>query len=190
MIAIKSAAQLSLMRDAGRIAAEARALGGSLVREGVTTSHIDAKIRACILSHGAHPSFLGYAGFPASACISVNDQVIHGIPSPETVLKNGDIVKIDVGAFYKGYHGDCAATFAVGSVSDEARRLIEVTEDSFYKGIEQALPEHRIGDIGAAIEDLSAKTALPSCVISSVTVSVKSCTRTPRCRISASPDAV
>ena len=152
MIAIKSAAQLSLMRDAGRIAAEARALGGSLVREGVTTSHIDAKIRACILSHGAHPSFLGYAGFPASACISVNDQVLHGIPSPETVLKNGDIVKIDVGAFYKGYHGDCAATFAVGSVSDEARRLIEVTEDSFYKGIEQALPEHRIGDIGAAIE--------------------------------------
>ena len=82
----------------------------------------------------------------------MNDQVIHGIPSPETVLKNGDIVKIDVGAFYKGYHGDCAATFAVGSVSDEARRLIEVTEDSFYKGIEQALPEHRIGDIGAAIE--------------------------------------
>ena len=152
MIAIKSAAQLSLMRDAGRIAAEARALGGSLVREGVTTSHIDAKIRACILSHGAHPAVLGYAGFPASACISVNDQVIHGIPSPETVLKNGDIVKIDVGAFYKGYHGDCAATFAVGSVSDEARRLIEVTEDSFYKGIEQALPEHRIGDIGAAIE--------------------------------------
>ena len=152
MIAIKSAAQLSLMRDAGRIAAEARALGGSLVREGVTTSHIDAKIRACILSHGAHPSFLGYAGFPASACISVNDQGIHGIPSPETVLKNGDIVKIDVGAFYKGYHGDCAATFAVGSVSDEARRLIEVTEDSFYKGIEQAVPGNRIGDIGHAVQ--------------------------------------
>lgn len=118
----------------------------------MTTSHIDAKIKSCILSHGAHPSFLGYGGFPASACISVNDQVIHGIPSPETVLKDGDIVKIDVGAFYKGYHGDCAATFAVGSVSEEAERLIRVTEASFYKGIEQALPDRRIGDIGAAIE--------------------------------------
>ena len=152
MITVKNSAQLSLMRDAGRIAAEARALGGSLVREGVTTSHIDAKIKSCILSHGAHPSFFGYGGFPASACISVNDQVIHGIPSPETVLKDGDIVKIDVGAFYKGYHGDCAATFAVGSVSEEAERLIRVTEASFYKGIEQALPDRRIGDIGAAIE--------------------------------------
>ena len=152
MITVKNSAQLSLMRDAGRIAAEARALGGSLVREGVTTSHIDAKIKSCILSHGAHPSFFGYGGFPASACISVNDQVIHGIPSPETVLKDGDIVKIDVGAFYKGYHGYFDATFAVGSVSEEAERLIRVTEASFYKGIEQALPDRRIGDIGAAIE--------------------------------------
>ncbi len=106
------------------------------------------------------PSFLGYGGFPASACISVNYQVIHGIPSPETVLKDGDIVKIDVGAFYKGYHGDCAATFAVGSVSEEAERLIRVTEASFYKGIEQALPDRRIGDIGAAIEGLRARERL------------------------------
>ena len=122
------------------------------MRPGVTTAEIDHVVHDFITRHGAVPSFLGYGGFPASACISVNDQVIHGIPSPETVLKDGDIVKIDVGAFYKGYHGDCAATFAVGSVSEEVERLIRVTEASFYKGIEQALPDRRIGDIGAAIE--------------------------------------
>ena len=152
MITVKNSAQLSLMRDAGRIAAEARALGGSLVREGVTTSHIDAKIKSCILSHGAHPSFLGYGGFPASACISVNDQVIHGIPSPETVLKDGDIVKIDVGAFYKGYHGDCAATYACGTISEEAQRLIDVTRQSFFEGIAQAREGNRISDISHAVQ--------------------------------------
>ena len=151
MIVIKNNAQIEHMRDAGRIAAEAREVGGSLVREGVTTHQIDAKIKACIMSHGAQPSFLGYAGFPASACISINDQVIHGIPS-DSVLNHRDIVNIDVGAFYKGYHGDCAATFPVGDISEEAAKLIEVTKQSFFKGLETALPGNRIGDIGAAVE--------------------------------------
>ena len=152
MIAVKSDRELEVMRKACQITAAARKLAGDMIRPGISTGEIDKAVHDFILSQGAKPSFLGYNGYPASVCISVNDQVIHGIPSPETVLKDGDIVKIDVGAFYKGYHGDCAATFAVGSVSEEAERLIRVTEASFYKGIEQALPDRRIGDIGAAIE--------------------------------------
>jgi methionyl aminopeptidase len=140
------------MRDAGRIAAIAREVGGEHVREGVTTAAIDREIKKCILSHGAKPSFLGYGGFPASACISVNDEIIHGIPSNERVLKNGDIVKIDVGAYYKGFHGDCAATFTVGDVSDEAKKLIEVTRQSFYEGINAVKEGARLGDVGHAVQ--------------------------------------
>ena len=140
------------MRDAGRIAAIAREVGGEHVREGVTTAAIDREIKKCILSHGAKPSFLGYGGFPASACISVNDEIIHGIPSNERVLKNGDIVKIDVGAYYKGFHGDCAATFTVGDVSDEAKKLIEVTRQSFYEGINAVKEGTRLGDVGHAVQ--------------------------------------
>lgn len=152
MITLKSGEEIIRMRDAGRIAAIAREIGGEHVREGVTTAQIDREIKKCILSHGAKPSFLGYGGFPASACISVNEEIIHGIPSSDKVLKNGDIVKIDVGAYYKGYHGDCAATFAVGQISEEAQRLIDVTKQSFFEGIAAIGDGKRIGDIGHAIQ--------------------------------------
>ncbi|MBE6682972.1 MAG: type I methionyl aminopeptidase [Ruminococcaceae bacterium] len=152
MITLKSGEEIIRMRDAGRIAAIAREIGGECVREGVTTAQIDREIKKCILSHGAKPSFLGYGGFPASACISVNEEIIHGIPSSRRILKNGDIVKIDVGAYYKGYHGDCAATFAVGEISEEAQRLIDVTKQSFFEGIAAIGEGKRIGDIGHAVQ--------------------------------------
>ena len=152
MIILKSSEEIRLMRDAGRIAATARAIGGEHCKEGVTTAQIDAVIRKTIRSMGGTPSFLNLYGFPGSACISVNEEVIHGIPSSRE-LKSGDIVKIDVGAFYKGYHGDCAATFAVGDVSEEAKKLMEVTKQSFYEGIQAAEREGaRLGDIGNAIQ--------------------------------------
>ena len=152
MITLKSGDSITRMRDAGRIAAIAREIGGEHVREGVTTAAIDREIKKCILSHGAKPSFLGYGGFPASACISVNDEIIHGIPSNQRVLKNGDIVKIDVGAYYKGFHGDCAATFTVGEVSGPAKQLIEVTRQCFYEGISAIKEGARLGDIGFAVQ--------------------------------------
>ncbi len=152
MITLKSGEDIIRMRDAGRIAAIAREVGGEYVREGVTTAQIDREIKKCILSHGAKPSFLGYGGFPASACISVNEEVIHGIPSSSRVLKNGDIVSIDVGAYYKGFHGDCAATFTVGEVSEDAKKLIEVTKQSFYEGIAAIGDGSRLGDVGYAIQ--------------------------------------
>ena len=141
------------MKQAGRITGEALALAGESIREGVTTKHIDDVIRTYIEKCGAKPSFLGYGGFPASACISVNDQVIHGIPSKDVVLKDGDIVKVDVGAFYRGFHGDSANTFAVGNISAEAKQLIDVTKQSFWQGVEAITPGGRIGDIGHAIEN-------------------------------------
>lgn len=152
MITLKSGEDIIRMRDAGRIAAIAREVGGEYVREGVTTAQIDREIKKCILSHGAKPSFLGYGGFPASACISVNEEVIHGIPSSSRVLKNGDIVSIDVGAYYKGFHGDCAATFTVGEVSEDAKKLIEVTKQSFFEGIAAIGDGSRLGDVGYAIQ--------------------------------------
>lgn len=152
MIIIKTDTEIQKMRDAGRITALARQLAGERVREGVTTKFIDRKVKEFIVSHGAKPSFLGLYGFPASACISVNEEVIHGIPSDERVLKYGDIVSVDVGAFYKGYHGDCAATFVVGDTDDESKRLIEVTRQSFFEGIKYAVDGNRVGDISAAVQ--------------------------------------
>lgn len=140
------------MRDAGRITALARQIAGENIKEGVTTKFIDQKVKTFILSHGAKPSFLGLYGFPASACISVNEEVIHGIPSDNRVLQYGDIVSVDVGAFYKGYHGDCAATFVVGDTDEESKRLIEVTRQSFFEGIKYAVEGNRIGDISAAVQ--------------------------------------
>lgn len=151
MIILKNKLDIQHMRDSGKIAALARAVGGEMAKAGVTTAAIDTKVRQVIMSHGATPSFLGYGGFPGSACVSVNNEVIHGIPGRRELVE-GDIVKIDVGAFYKGYHSDCAATFAVGAVSDEASRLISVTEQSFYRGMEMAIPHNRIGDISAAVQ--------------------------------------
>ena len=152
MIIIKTDTEIQKMRDAGRITALARQLAGEHVREGVTTKFIDRKVKEFIVSHGAKPSFLGLYGFPASACISVNEEVIHGIPSDERVLKYGDIVSVDFGAFYKGYHGDCAATFVVGDTDDESKRLIEVTRQSFFEGIKFAVDGNRVGDISAAVQ--------------------------------------
>ena len=153
MIVIKTPEQIKLMRIAGRITGEALALGGEMVREGVSTKQIDERIRHHIEKCGARPSFLGYGGFPASACISVNDQVIHGIPSAKVILKEGDIVKIDVGAFIGGYHGDSARTIPVGKVSDEAMQLIRATRESFFAGAQNAIAGNRIGDIGSAISN-------------------------------------
>ena len=134
MIFIKNSEQIKQMKEAGRITGEAIAIAGEMVREGVTTKQLDTKIRNHIEKCGARPSFLGYGGFPGSACISVNSQVIHGIPSDKVVLKEGDIVKIDVGAFIGGFHGDSANTFPVGRISEEAAKLIEVTKKSFERG--------------------------------------------------------
>ena len=139
------------MRKAGRLTAQARALAGSMVRPGVTTHEIDTAVRRFIESHGAKPSFLGYGGYPGSACISVNDEIIHGIPGPRK-LKEGDIVSVDVGAYLGGFHGDCAATYACGAISDEARRLIEVTEQSFWEGIKFARVGQRVSDITHAVQ--------------------------------------
>lgn len=153
MIFVKNSDQIKQMKLAGRITGEALALGGEMVREGISTYEIDEKIRRYIEKCGAKPSFLHYGGFPASACISINDEVIHGIPSPKRVLHEGDIVKIDVGAFIGGFHGDSANTFPVGHVSDEALRLIEATRRSFELGVEAAAAAGaRIGDIGAAVD--------------------------------------
>ena len=152
MIQVKNAAQIAMMRDAGKITGEALAMAGEMVRPGITTKEIDTAIREYIKKCGATPSFLNYGGFPASACISINDEVIHGIPSAKKILRDGDIVKIDVGAYYKGYHGDSANTFPVGTVSEEAATLIRVTKESFQKGIETLGPGSRLGDLGAAVD--------------------------------------
>ena len=152
MIKIKSAREISLMRQAGKITAAARALAGDMVTAGVTTREIDKAVREYIVSQGAVPTFLGYNGYPASVCISVNDELIHGIPG-KRVLKDGDVVSIDVGATKDGYVGDCAATFIVGDGDEEAKRLIAVTRQSFFEGIKYAREGYRISDISHAIQE-------------------------------------
>ncbi len=154
MIQLKNSDQIKAMKEAGRITGEALLIARDHVRPGVSTYELDRLVREHIEKSGARPSFLGYGGFPASACISINDEVIHGIPSKRRILKEGDLVKIDVGAFYRGYHGDAARTIAVGQVSDEARRLMQVTRDSFFAGIEMLKVGNRLGDVGAAIDAL------------------------------------
>ena len=151
MIIIKNGHEIDAMRQACRITAAARALAGEMVRPGVSTKEIDKAVHDYIVSQGAKPSFLGYHGFPASACISVNSTVIHGIPGGY-VLQEGDIVSVDVGAYYKGFHGDCAATFACGAISADAQKLIDVTKQSFFEGIRFAKRGHRVSDISHAIQ--------------------------------------
>ena len=151
MIAIKNEHELQSMRQACKITAAARALAGEMVRPGVTTKQIDKAVHDYIVSQGAKPSFLGYGGFPGSACVSVNEVVIHGIPGGY-VLKDGDIVSVDVGAYYKGFHGDCAATFACGTISQETQRLIDVTRQSFFEGIKYAKRGYRVSDISHAVQ--------------------------------------
>lgn len=152
LITLKSPREQEAMRRAGRVTAQARALAGSMVRPGITTKEIDDAVRKFIRSKGGQPSFLGYGGFSGSACISVNQVVIHGIPSRRTVLKEGDIVSIDVGAIIDGFHGDCAATYPCGDISEEARRLIDVTRQSFWEGYEKAAPGGRVSDISHAVQ--------------------------------------
>ena len=140
------------MKDACRISAEALRVAGEAVKPGVSTLEIDRIIRTYIEKQGASPSFLGYAGFPASACISVNNVVIHGIPSKNTILEEGDIVSVDVGAYYKGYHGDNAFTYPCGRISENAQALLDATRESLYEGIKQATAGNRLGDIGSAVQ--------------------------------------
>ena len=151
MIQIKSKREIELMRCAGRIAANALAAAGAAAIPGITTGELNDLIKKSIEKDGAYPSFLGYAGFPGAACISINDEVIHGIPG-KRVLREGDLVKIDVGATYQGYIADCANTFPVGKIDDEAQRLIDVTRQSFYEGMKYAQTGNRVSDISHAIQ--------------------------------------
>ncbi len=153
MISVKSKSELEKMRKAGIIAGNALHFGGRAIKVGMTTFELDKIIHDYIVKNGAKPSFLGYGGFPASACISINNQVIHGIPSKKVRIQEGDVVSIDVGAYIDGFHGDTAYTFAVGKISQEAQQLLRVTEESLYKGIEKAIVGNRIGDIGHAVQE-------------------------------------
>ena len=152
MIVLRTAKEIDMMRKACQISAEALQLAGESVKPGITTYEIDQIAYRYIKKQGAEPNFLNYNGFPATACISINDEVIHGIPSKKRVLKEGDIVSIDLGAKVNGYNGDNAATFACGVISDEAKRLCDTTRESLYLGIEQAVAGNRIGDISNAVQ--------------------------------------
>lgn len=153
MITLKSERELALMREAGHIVALAHKAVRDAIRPGISTAELDKIAYDVITSNGATPSFLNYNGFPATICASVNEVVIHGIPSKNTILKDGDIISVDIGACYKGYHGDCAKTFFVGSVSEEKRQLVEVTTQSLYEGLKFARPGNRLSDISHAIEE-------------------------------------
>ena len=150
MITLKSQIEIETMREAGRIVGLAHEAVAKAIRPGVTTLELNAVAEKVIRDHGAIPSFLGYGGFPASICASINDVLVHGIPD-HTRLKDGDIISIDIGAVYKGYHGDSAWTHAVGEISDEAKNLMKVTRESLFIGLQQAKPGNRLGDICHAI---------------------------------------
>ncbi len=152
MIICKSDNEIELMRIAGRIVAETHQILAKSICPGITTKELNYIADNFIRSKNANPSFLGYAGFPASICTSINNELVHGIPS-ERILKNGDIISIDIGAEYKGYHGDSAWTYGVGKVSDNALSLLKVTEESLYKGLEMAKPDSRLLDISHAIQE-------------------------------------
>lgn len=151
MIVLKNSQQLARMKEAGRISADALLVGGRAVEPGITTAELDKIMYDFIVKQGAIPSFLHYNGYPATACISVNNVVIHGIPG-QYKLKSGDIVSIDVGAFYGGYHGDNAATYPCGEVSEEAQLLMNTTRESFFEGFKAAIPGARLGDVGYAVQ--------------------------------------
>ena len=151
MIWLKSNAEIAKMRKAGRLTGETLNAVEAVIRPGVTTKEISDFVDDFITKHGGIPSFKGYGGFPAAACVSVNDTVVHGIPD-NTKIREGDIVSVDVGAIIEGYHGDAARTFAVGAITPEAAKLIEVTKQSFFEGIKFAQPGYRIGDISSAVQ--------------------------------------
>ena len=151
-VVLKTARELAIMKEACVISAQALKLIGTAVEPGVSTLELDQLAEKYILSKGARPNFKGLYGFPATACISINNEVIHGIPAKNRILKSGDIVSVDLGAEFEGYNGDNAATFACGDVSPEAKRLMDVTRESLYEGISKALPGNRVGDISAAVQ--------------------------------------
>jgi methionyl aminopeptidase len=152
MITIKSKREIALMREAGRIVALAHQAVKENVKPGMTTLEVDQLVEHVIRSNHAIPSFKGYGGFPGSACTSINEQVVHGIPSKKVVLKEGDIISVDIGAIYKGYHGDSAWTYPVGQISEEAQRLIDVTKQSLFEGLKMAKAGNRLTDISHAIQ--------------------------------------
>ena len=152
MVVLKTARELAIMKEACVISAQALKLIGEAVEPGVSTLELDTLAEKFIRSKGASPNFKGLYGFPATACISINNEVIHGIPAKNRIIRAGDIVSVDLGAEFEGYNGDNAATFACGDVSDEAKRLMEVTKESLYEGIKHALPGGRVGDISAAVQ--------------------------------------
>ncbi len=152
MITLKSSHEIELMRRAGKITAAARALARDMVKPGATTQQIDKAVYHFIKSQGATPSFLNYNGYPASVCVSVNDEIIHGIPG-KRMLKEGDIVSVDVGAYIGGFHGDCAGTYPCGQVSDQALDLIRVTQQSFFEGLKFAREGYRLSDISHAVQE-------------------------------------
>lgn len=152
MIIQKTSREIMLMREAGRITGNALKAAGRAIEPGMSTKELDLVIRRYIEGEGAKPSFLGLYGFKGSACISINNQVIHGIPSKDVYLRSGDIVSVDVGAYIHGYHGDSAYTFACGEISPEAQRLLDVTRESLYMGVKQAVKGNRTGDIGNAVQ--------------------------------------
>ncbi|MBR3767947.1 MAG: type I methionyl aminopeptidase [Clostridia bacterium] len=153
MIVLKTRREIELMREAGRISAGALKLAGEAVQPGITTAEIDKIAYDYIKSQGATPSFLNYNGFPATACISINQEVIHGIPDKQHVIREGDIVSIDLGAVINGFHGDNAATFPCGKISQAAERLCNTTKEALYIGLSKAVAGNRLGDIGFAIQE-------------------------------------
>ena len=153
MIYLKTDEEIELLRENNILVSETLAEVGRHIRPGVTTKFLDSIAEDFIRAHGAVPAFLGYQGFPASLCISVNEQVVHGIPSSKCVLKEGDIVSVDCGTFMKGFVGDSAYTFAVGEVAEEVRQLMEVTKEALYKGTAQAKAGNRVGDVSAAVQE-------------------------------------
>src|SRR5688572_8283231 len=155
MINLKSAKEIEIMKGASRIVAEILLELKGKIREGATTAELDRIAEELTLKKKAKPAFKGYRGFPATLCISVNDEVVHGIPSPKRVLKSGDVVGLDFGVVYDGYYGDAAMTVAVGTISPEVERLVKTTEQCLYRAIEQAVPGNYISDISAAVQQLA-----------------------------------
>ncbi|WMC93804.1 type I methionyl aminopeptidase [Kineothrix sp. MB12-C1] len=151
-VSIKSEREIELMRKAGKMLAEVHARLGEAIRPGMSTLDIDKLGEKLIRSYGCVPNFLNYNGYPASICVSVNDEVVHGIPHAEHILQDGDIVSLDAGLIYKGYHSDAARTHAVGTISEEAKKLIEVTKQSFFEGIKMAKSGNHLYDISSAID--------------------------------------
>ncbi|MFR9561948.1 MAG: type I methionyl aminopeptidase [Rikenellaceae bacterium] len=153
MIILKTAEEIELMRENNILVSKTLAEVGRHIKPGVSTLELDRIAEDFIRSHGAVPAFLGYQGFPATLCVSVNDQVVHGIPSSKLILKDGDIVSVDCGTFLKGFVGDSAYTFAVGEIADEVKQLLEVTKEALYKGTQQAKAGNRVGDISSAVQE-------------------------------------